>query len=163
MTEPDILSHKITELKEWQRVAWRRIADPVITPFERREVRNHIKESDGELRRCLGWWMFDRLRLPSSQGGRRRRAVLQTLNSGFLSLNVARSFKRLRASMPQSVRRDPSQRTQIVRHVVELSQHISRIAEIAGGRIAGAAKRDRACNGRFNWMDTTVTAAFLEP
>ncbi len=61
MTEPDTLSLKITELKEWQRVAWRRIADPVVTPFERREIRNHMKESDGELRRCLQM-MSDRLR-----------------------------------------------------------------------------------------------------
>jgi hypothetical protein len=53
MTEPDILRRKIAELKEWQRVAWRRIADPSVTPFERREIRNHIKESDGHLRYCL--------------------------------------------------------------------------------------------------------------
>jgi hypothetical protein len=53
MTEPDILNLKISDLKEWQREAWRRIADPVITPFERREIQNHIKESDGELRHCL--------------------------------------------------------------------------------------------------------------
>jgi hypothetical protein len=53
MTEPDILSHKISELKEWQSVAWRRIADPSVTPFERREVRNHMNECDAELRRCL--------------------------------------------------------------------------------------------------------------
>ena len=61
MTEPDILSRKIHELKEWQRVAWQRIADPLVTPFERREIRNHIRESDGELRRCLGM-MSERLR-----------------------------------------------------------------------------------------------------
>jgi hypothetical protein len=61
MSEPDILSHTISELKEWQRVAWRRIADPIITPFERREVRNHMKESDKELRRCLQI-MSERLR-----------------------------------------------------------------------------------------------------
>jgi hypothetical protein len=61
MTEPDILSLKISDLKQWQRVAWHRIADPTITPFERREIRNHIKESDGELRRCLVM-VSDRLR-----------------------------------------------------------------------------------------------------
>jgi hypothetical protein len=53
MTEPDILSSKIRELMDWQTVAWRRIADPSITLFERREIRNHLKESDAELRRCL--------------------------------------------------------------------------------------------------------------
>ena len=61
MTEPDILSRKIHELQQWQRVAWRRIADPMLTAFERREVRNHLKESDGELRRCLAM-MSERLR-----------------------------------------------------------------------------------------------------
>ena len=61
MTEPDILSRKVVELKEWQRVAWRRVADPLVTDFERREIRNHIRESDGELRRCLRM-MSERLR-----------------------------------------------------------------------------------------------------
>jgi hypothetical protein len=62
MSEPDILSRKVDELKEWQRVAWRRVADPVVTPFERREIRNHIKESDGELGDYLGM-VSERLRL----------------------------------------------------------------------------------------------------
>jgi hypothetical protein len=50
MTEPDIISRKIRELMDWQSLAWRRVADPLTTAFERREIRNHIKESDGELR-----------------------------------------------------------------------------------------------------------------
>jgi hypothetical protein len=53
MTEPNFLSRKVEELKEWQRVAWRRIADPSVTEFERREIRNHIKESDELLRYYL--------------------------------------------------------------------------------------------------------------
>jgi len=61
MMEPDILSRKIHELKDWQTVAWRRVADPLLTAFERREIRNHIKESDRLLRRYLGM-MSDRLR-----------------------------------------------------------------------------------------------------
>jgi hypothetical protein len=62
MSEPDILSRKVDELKEWQRVAWRRVADSMVTVFERREIRNHIKESDGELGDYLGM-MSERLRL----------------------------------------------------------------------------------------------------
>jgi hypothetical protein len=54
VSEPDILSRKVDELKEWQRVAWRRVADPMVTAFERREIRNYIKESDGELGYYLG-------------------------------------------------------------------------------------------------------------
>lgn len=61
MTDMDILSRKISELKDWQTLAWRRIADPAVTTFERREIRNHLKESDEELRRCLGM-MSDRFR-----------------------------------------------------------------------------------------------------
>ena len=61
MTEPDILTRKAVELKEWQRVAWRRVADPSVTDFERREIRNHIKESDEHLRYYLGM-VSDRLR-----------------------------------------------------------------------------------------------------
>jgi hypothetical protein len=61
MTEPDILSRKICELMDWQTLAWRRVADPLTTAFERREVRNHIKESGEELRRYLAM-MSDRLR-----------------------------------------------------------------------------------------------------
>jgi len=53
MTESDGLSRRIQELKEWQAVAWRRVADPFLTPFECREIRNHIKESNEDLRRCL--------------------------------------------------------------------------------------------------------------
>jgi hypothetical protein len=53
MTESDTLSRKIHELKAWQTAAWRRIADPLLTAFESREIRNQLKESDRELRRCL--------------------------------------------------------------------------------------------------------------
>jgi hypothetical protein len=61
MTEPDTLSRKIHELKDWQSVAWRRVADPSVTAFERREIRNHIKESDVELHYYLGM-MSERFR-----------------------------------------------------------------------------------------------------
>jgi hypothetical protein len=61
MAAPDVLNRKITELREWQSIAWRRVADPFVTEFERREIRNHIKESNGELRHCLRM-MAERLR-----------------------------------------------------------------------------------------------------
>jgi hypothetical protein len=48
-------------LKNWQTVAWRRIADPSVTPFERREIRNHIKQSNEVLRSYLGM-MSERVR-----------------------------------------------------------------------------------------------------
>jgi hypothetical protein len=50
MTEADRLDQKINELKQWQTVAWRRIADPRLTRFEGREIRNHLRESELPLR-----------------------------------------------------------------------------------------------------------------
>jgi hypothetical protein len=61
MTEHDVLNRKIYELKEWQRVAWQRAADPMLTAFERREIRNDIRDGEMELRQCLGM-MSERLR-----------------------------------------------------------------------------------------------------
>jgi hypothetical protein len=61
MTDPDVLDYKIHKLKEVQRVAWRHLADPLLTTFERREVRNQIRQSNNELRQYLQM-MSERLR-----------------------------------------------------------------------------------------------------
>jgi hypothetical protein len=61
MSEADILSRNVHALKELQRVAWRNLADPALTIFERREIRNEIKQSDAELRSYLEM-MSDRSR-----------------------------------------------------------------------------------------------------
>jgi hypothetical protein len=61
MSEADILSRNIHALKELQRAAWRNLADPALTIFERREIRNEIKQSDAELRSYLEM-MSDRSR-----------------------------------------------------------------------------------------------------
>jgi len=53
MTDPDVIDCKIHELKEVQRIAWRQLADSTLTAFERREVRNQIRQSNNELRRYL--------------------------------------------------------------------------------------------------------------
>jgi len=53
MTEPDTLSAKIRELMAWQAIAWKRIADPAVTTFERREIRNSLRACEEEARRCL--------------------------------------------------------------------------------------------------------------
>jgi hypothetical protein len=53
MTDPDVLDYKIHELKEVQRVAWRQLADSSLTTFERREVRNQIRQSSNELKQYL--------------------------------------------------------------------------------------------------------------
>jgi hypothetical protein len=53
MTDPDVIDCKIHELKEVQRIAWRQLADSTLTAFERREVRNQIRQSNNELRQYL--------------------------------------------------------------------------------------------------------------
>jgi hypothetical protein len=78
MAKPDALNRKICELQKWQSVAWRRVADPFVTQYERREIRNHIKECDEELRHCLRM-MSQRLRFqarPVTDAGRGNLAKL---------------------------------------------------------------------------------------
>jgi hypothetical protein len=53
MTEPDTLDHTIRALKQTQRAAWQQLADPAVTTFARRELRNEIKQSGAELRSYL--------------------------------------------------------------------------------------------------------------
>jgi hypothetical protein len=53
MTEPDVLSRDIDALKALQRDAWRALASPTLTMFDRREIRNRIRQSETELRTCL--------------------------------------------------------------------------------------------------------------
>ena len=53
MTDPDILSRDIHALKELQRVAWSQLASPTLTNFDRREIRNRIRQSGAELKTYL--------------------------------------------------------------------------------------------------------------
>jgi hypothetical protein len=53
MAEPDILSRDIDALMAEQRDAWRELASPTLTSFDRREIRNRIKQGEGELRDYL--------------------------------------------------------------------------------------------------------------
>jgi hypothetical protein len=61
MTEPDVLSRDIDALKALQRNAWRELASPSLTTFDRREIRNRIRQSQAELRDNLQM-MAERLR-----------------------------------------------------------------------------------------------------
>jgi hypothetical protein len=61
MTEPDLLSRDIDVLKERQRDAWRELASSSLTIFDRREIRNRIRQSEAELRSQLTM-MSERLR-----------------------------------------------------------------------------------------------------
>jgi hypothetical protein len=49
----DHRDHNAKGLKESLRVAWSNVANPSLTPFERREARHQIKQYGAELRRYL--------------------------------------------------------------------------------------------------------------
>jgi hypothetical protein len=53
MPEPDVLSRDIDALIAAQRDAWSELASPTLTTFDRREIRNRIKQGEGELRDYL--------------------------------------------------------------------------------------------------------------
>jgi hypothetical protein len=53
MTEPDVLSGEIGVLMALQRNAWRELASPELTQFDRREIRNRIRQSEIDLRYFL--------------------------------------------------------------------------------------------------------------
>ena len=49
----DTLDGDTQALKEWLRGAWRRLAEPALTSFERREIRNYMKDAQVALRAGL--------------------------------------------------------------------------------------------------------------
>ena len=53
MTEPDVLSSEIGALMALQRDAWCALASPELTQFDRRELRNRIRQSEVDLRGYL--------------------------------------------------------------------------------------------------------------
>jgi hypothetical protein len=53
MTEPELRNH-IATLQRYLDSAWQRLSDPALTRYDRRELRNQMKQADGALRRCLG-------------------------------------------------------------------------------------------------------------
>jgi hypothetical protein len=63
MTELEVLSRDIIGLKELLRVAWKDLANPLLTPFERREARNQIDQYSIDLRRYLKLIEVERSRL----------------------------------------------------------------------------------------------------
>jgi len=85
MTELEALDREISGLKELLRVAWKDLANPSLTPFERREVRNQINQYTTELRRYLKA-LEDKLhgsRKPSpEQLGGRSKPKLRLLSDG---------------------------------------------------------------------------------
>jgi hypothetical protein len=50
MNEIDALGRDIDALMTAQRDAWQELASPTLTTFDRREIRNRIKQGEAELR-----------------------------------------------------------------------------------------------------------------
>jgi len=53
MIELDVLSREIDVLMAEQRDAWRQLSVPTLTAFDRREIRNRIRQGGIELRNHL--------------------------------------------------------------------------------------------------------------
>lgn len=66
MTELEVLDRNIDGLKTLLRVAWRDFANPSLPSFERRELRNQIRQYSVDLRRYLQLKEAERRR-PRSQ------------------------------------------------------------------------------------------------
>jgi hypothetical protein len=49
----DTLDEDLLALKEWLSGAWRRLSDPSLTSFERRELRNYMQPANDALRAGL--------------------------------------------------------------------------------------------------------------
>ena len=53
MNQPEILDSDINAMQQWLRAAWRQLADPSLTTFSRRELRNQMKQCSADLRARL--------------------------------------------------------------------------------------------------------------
>ncbi|QOZ34450.1 hypothetical protein [Bradyrhizobium sp. CCBAU 53421] len=73
MTQPSVLDQKsldqnIRELQEWLRNAWQQLADPTLTAFSRRELRNQMKQCNADLRVQLQAASKQMLSQPAARG-----------------------------------------------------------------------------------------------
>lgn len=48
-----MFDQEIRALQQWLRTAWQQLADPNLTAFARRELRNQMKQCSADLRTCL--------------------------------------------------------------------------------------------------------------
>ncbi|MBA7467328.1 hypothetical protein ES707_02544 [subsurface metagenome] len=67
MTERELQNH-IATLQGWLAGAWRRLGDPALTPFDKRELRNQMKQADASLRQCLA--LSNELKSRQTKSGR---------------------------------------------------------------------------------------------
>ena len=53
MNQPQIYDRDIRALQEWLRSAWRQLGDHSLTTFDRRELRNQMKQCSADLKAHL--------------------------------------------------------------------------------------------------------------
>ena len=53
MNQPEILDSDVRAMQQWLRAAWQQLADPSMTTFSRRELRNQMKQCSADLRARL--------------------------------------------------------------------------------------------------------------
>jgi len=53
MNQPEIFDRDIRALQEWLRSAWRQLGDHSLTTFDRRELRNQMKQCSADLKAYL--------------------------------------------------------------------------------------------------------------
>ncbi len=82
MTEPEIRQN-IAILQRWLASAWRRLGDPALTQFERRELRNQMKQADAALRQCLA--LVSELKSGAKTQGRADRSRFERPDLRFLA------------------------------------------------------------------------------
>lgn len=51
--DSDIRDYDVRALQQWLRAAWEQLADPSLTTFSRRELRNQMKQCSADLRARL--------------------------------------------------------------------------------------------------------------
>jgi hypothetical protein len=76
MIDLEVLDRNILDLKEWLNGAWRHLAKPTLTKFERRELRNEMKQCNIELRRCLEIVRNERARRQQQASANQRSQVI---------------------------------------------------------------------------------------
>jgi hypothetical protein len=68
MSELEVLVGNVEGLKKLLRIAWRDLANPLLTAFERREARNQINQYSVELRRHLQLQEAERIHSRKNSG-----------------------------------------------------------------------------------------------
>lgn len=80
MNQPEIYDRDIRALQEWLRRAWRQLGESSLTAFDRRELRNQMKQCSADLKAQLARAEAQQQSAPARDFGRpSRRPELRLL------------------------------------------------------------------------------------